>query len=166
MNMNFDISAFAQLSGVLNQKLQNYTFADILSALQSIQQLPIHPYEQAKLRLFGKDHQFQTLADIPVPETFDYRTCSQELSCIFDRTNAIGLSALSAVQEKIKSGEILDKVSLKQSGIEESMFDEEIAKQNIEFSEIVNSMTYTDINTKPVETAQKLLTHYISLLNR
>lgn len=164
--MNFDPTGMAQLSAIINQKMHNFTFGDILSALQSLQSLPIHPYEQLKYRLFEKDHQFKTINDIPVPEDFNYQTCGQELSCIFNNVQSIGLSALSAVDQKIASGEILDKANLKHSVTDASMVDEDLVRKNVEFNEVVSSMSLNDIDTKPIETAQKLITHYINIFKQ
>lgn len=160
-----DFTTLQQLSSILQDKLQNCTFADILSSLQSLSGLPVHPYEQLKFKYFGKDHQFQTINDISVPTDFNQKTNAKELTEIFNQTQQAGLSALSALEIKIKEvTDNPDPENFNRMNIENTtLIDENTIKNNIQFTEIINSISLDDINVKPVEVAQKLLSHYVEL---
>lgn len=158
-----DLTAAIQLSSFLEGKLHNLTFAQILSAIQSLSGVPVHPYEQAKYKYFGKDYHFPTIQDIPIPIDFHYQTITQSLSNIVDHTYMSGMSALSAAEIKMKEA-FEQGLPPKKSDLENiAVLDEHIIKKNIEFSEIVKSISLSDIETRPIEVAQKLLSHYTKM---
>lgn len=158
-----DLTTVQQLSSYLEGKIHNYTFAEILSSLQSLSGVPVHPYEQAKYKYFGKDFHFPTINEIPFPVDFNYNTYTRELSSIFDHTNLVALSALSALGDSIQNLQSTDGV-LSRADIENVIItDENIIKNNIKFTEAVKSISLSDIETKPIETAQKLLSYYVKM---
>jgi hypothetical protein len=157
-----DLTAVQQLSSILEGKLNNYTFAEILSSLQSLSGAPVHPYEQAKYKYFGSNYHFPTIDEIPFPLDFNYNTYTKELSSIFNNTNLAGHSALTAFEDKIKNFDnsgILNRADIENIVIT----DENIIKNNIKFTEAVKSISLSDIETKPIEVAQKLLSFYVKM---
>ncbi len=158
-----DLTAAYQLSSVLAGKLHNFTFGEILSSLQALSGMPVHPYEQAKFKYFGKDYHFPTINEIPFPVDFNYNTYTNKLSAIFDQGHLMGLSALSAMEDKLKNATDSSGL-LKRTDIENiTILDENIIKSNIMFTEAVKSISLADMESKPIEIAQKLLSYYIKM---
>lgn len=142
-----NISTLYQLSSVLLEKLDGVTPTQLLSALNCLSGMPIHPYEQIKYSLFDKDYKFPTIDDIEVPANFNFETSMQELSCKHKELVSLMLaetSAISLIPEK-----------------ETNIFNKDIVKKNILNAELASSITLNDINTRPVEVAQKIITFYL-----
>ncbi len=144
-------TALMQLSSVLQEKLSHLTNSDLLSALQQLSAVPVHPYERVKYDLFGKDYNFKTINDLEQPKDFCPNTYLCQLTSISQKTEQMSLCALSGIQDV--------KPSLLESSINlESGF----LKNNIEFIEIVKTIDLKDIQTKPQELVQKLTSFYIN----
>jgi hypothetical protein len=143
--MNF--SLLPLLTASLLQKLDNVTEGQLLSALESLSAMPASPYEQMKVKYFGRDYVFPSIKNLETPTNFDPRTCYGELTGIADSINVECGVMLSAFPETYDS----DYVE----------FNQEIVKKGLEFTELVKTMTIDDINTKPVEMAKKLTTYFI-----
>lgn len=142
----------------LPKQLQEYnTIADLLSSMRTLSGIPTHPYERTKYQIFGPDHKFLTIDDIPKPENFSVEDIAKQLQNIshdFTQTALSGVSALDTYLQKDTSlfvdtiGEIIDP---------------ELVKKNFIFTEVVKSLTVEDIKSRPVEIAQKLTSYFVEL---
>jgi hypothetical protein len=151
--MNYDLGLLLQqLSATLQQRFDDITLTDILSSLQSLSGLPIHPYERLKYDMFGKDYTFKTINDIEAPTDFNTETYTQQLTSITQQTHEMSLSGLSAYNAAVQTGTLTAEMPL---------LPPETIRHNLEFVEIVKSLTLEDVQTKPVEIAQKLTSFYI-----
>ena len=57
----------------------------------------------------------------------------------------------------------LEEFFKQQKELEKDVVDEELSRKNIEFSEVVRSISIEDIETRPKEIAKLLLSHYTGL---
>ena len=143
-------TALTQLSGFLQNKLQNTNFLSLLSAYSELSAIPFHPYEKIKYDLFGKDYKFQTINDIEQPKDFCLATHTSRLTAISERTKQQTINTVASLSN-------IDSRTL-----ENTMYvDPEILKRNIEFVEVVKTIDINDIQTKPIELMQKLTSFYI-----
>lgn len=151
--MNYDLNLLVQqLSATLQQRFDNNTLTDILSSLQSLSSVPIHPYERLKYDLFGKDYIFKTINDIDTPTDFNTETYTQQLTSITQQTHEMSLSSLSAYSAAVQTGTLTAEIPL---------LPPETIRHNLEFVEIVKSLSLEDVQTRPMEIAQKLTSFYI-----
>ncbi len=120
----------------------------LLSALETLSDMPIHPYEQAKYRYFGKDYKFPTINDIEVPENFCLETSTKQLSA----------KNLELMQTITSQTSVLDINPRNEAPI----INEDLIKKNILNTEFIKSIPLTDINTNPVEVANKIITFYLN----
>lgn len=152
--MNYDLSTlFQQLSATLQQRFDDGTFATILSSLQELSSVPIHPYERLKYDLFGKDYTFKTIDDIETPTDFNLETCTCQLTSITQQTHDMSLSSLSAFNTAVQTGTL--------TGEQIPLLPPDTIRHNLEFVEIVKTLSLHDVQTKPMEVAQKLTSYYI-----
>lgn len=139
-----------QLSSILHDKLSTLTNLNILSAIKELSAVPSHPYERLKYNLFGKDYSFPTIENIEIPTDFDPGTYLCQLTAISDKTNQMGLCALSSMDNFTPT--LFETPTI---------VDQDFLKRNLEFVEVVKSININDIQTKPVELMQKLTSFYI-----
>lgn len=142
-----NVSILYQLSSVLLEKLDGITPTQLLSALDSLSGMPILPYEQAKYKLFGSDYKFPTINDIEVPAGFSYETYTPKLSSKVDQLTVLTLNEASAIDLKPEK--------------EFPMFNEDVVRKSILNTEFAKSITLNDVNTNPVEVAQKIIAFYL-----
>lgn len=141
--MDFNFSNIQQLSALISN-------TELLSAIMSLSGMPIHPYEQAKCKYFDKDYKFPDIKDIPVPDDFCPYTYMHKLTCMGEQTINDCLSALSTVN--------LTAQSLFEDA---TILDPKTVKHNIEFTELVKTISIDDIKAKPMELIQKLTSFYV-----
>lgn len=177
MNLPFDIdfeqasSFFKQLSGSLLEKFaqSSPTFAQLLSTAATMQSLsgsPLPPYEQMKKDLFGEDYKFKTINDISAPEDFNLKTLTESLHKISKQFQQAALSSTSYVAEQLESPSIEglgNLEGLSYSVPENSFIDLNLARKNIEFSEIVRSLTVDQLKEQPVEIAKRLVAQFVEM---
>lgn len=142
-----------ELSSRLQDKLSLLSNFNLLSALQELSAIPIHPYDRLKYDLFGKDYEFKTIKDLETPNDFCPHSYFCELTSISEKTNQITLCALSSVSQTAPS---LFETN--------TIVDQEHLKKNLEFVEVVKTITIEDIQTQPYELMQKLTSFYIKNL--
>ena len=148
--MNFTL--LQHLSATLAERL-NVSPDELLTALNDLSAIPVHPYEQAKYQIFEKDYKFKTFQELETPKDFNIQTAQQELSGIIENHNKTVSSKLSAYYDQ--SG---------QKGYNENeIVDIDIAKKNIIFSEAVKTLTVQEIQANPIKVAQKLVNYYFNL---
>jgi hypothetical protein len=155
-----------QISSGLLQKYPALT--ELLSAASNIQELssiPITPYERMKYDYFGKDYVFKTIDDIETPETFNLPEITEQINNISDQLALTTLSAASAFQTQQEKAiqENNSDINNLSFYISEINIDKDLARKNIEFSEVIRSLTMQHIEQQPVETAKKILSHYVKL---
>ncbi|NBW58711.1 hypothetical protein EBR43_13240 [bacterium] len=51
---------FQQLSAAIQERFPEFTTTDLLSTIQNLSSVPVHPYERLKYDMFGKDYTFKT----------------------------------------------------------------------------------------------------------
>lgn len=148
------VTALQQLSGALQQKLSHFQFtaADLLSAVRELSAIPIHPYERLKYNLFGKEYTFPSINDLKTPENFCPNSYLCQLTAISEKTNQMGLCALSSMQQNL-SASLFEFPTI---------IEPNFLKKNLEFVEIVKSISVADIQARPVEIMQKLTSYYIN----
>lgn len=151
--MNYDFNLLLQqLSATLQKRFDSETFTNILSSIQALSGVPIHPYERLKYDLFGKDFTFKTINDIETPTDFNVETYTQQLTGIAQQTHEMSLSSLSAFSDAVQTGSLTAEIPL---------LPPDTIRHNLEFVEIVKSLSLHDVQTKPMEIAQKLTSFYI-----
>ncbi len=138
-----NLTQFQELSTLL-------TISEQLSSILSLSGLPIHPYDNVKLKYFDSDYKFPCIEDISIPTDFCPYTYMHELSCITKQDIATCLSAINT--QNLSSQTAFEGTNL---------LDENSIKRNIEFSELVKTVTMDDIKTRPNETIQKLTSFYV-----
>lgn len=180
MNLPFDIdleqasSFFKQLSGSLLDKFaqSSPTFAQLLSAtamMQSLSASPLPPYEQMKKNLFGEDYKFKTIKDIPSPEGFNLATLTDSLHKISKQFQQTTLSAVDMLSMQLQDptfegiNNLEGMNSYNPDSSENNIIDINLARKNIEFSEIVKSLTVEQLKEQPVEIAKKLVAHFVEM---
>jgi len=153
-----------QMSSSLLQNLSQYNplFAELLSAIQtqSLSGVPINPYEKLKYDLFGKGYVFKTINDIKSPDTFNLEDLTEKINQIADQCTQSSLSAVSAFS--IKAQEQTSE-PLSFNLLENDFIDINLARKNIEISEIVRSITIEQIKKEPIEIAKKLINHFVEI---
>jgi hypothetical protein len=151
--MNYDLSLiFQQLSATLQRRFDSVTITEILSSLQSLSGVPIHPYERLKYDLFGKNYVFKTINDIEAPKDFNVETYTQQLTGITEQTHQMSLSSLSAFNASMQTGTLTAEMPL---------LPPDTIRHNLEFVEIVKSISLDEVQRNPVQVAQKLTSYYI-----
>jgi len=149
--------------------LQN-SFEQLLSTIQIFEEIPKHPYERLKYDLFGKDYTFLTINDLSASDDFDLEKSIEQIKKVSKLTEKSTQRSLSGLEAFIKSHDTksikvssLEEFLLQQKELEKDVVDEELSRKNIEFSEIVRSISFEDIETRPKEIAKLLLSHYTNL---
>jgi hypothetical protein len=148
--MNFTL--LQHLSASLAERL-NISPDELLTALNDLSAMPVHPYEQAKYQIFEKDYKFKTFQELEVPNDFNIQTAQQQLSSFTENYNKTLFSKMSAYQEPGIEG----------TYNENEIVDIDIAKKSIIFSEAVKTLTVQEIQANPIKVAQKLVNYYFSL---
>jgi hypothetical protein len=150
--MDFTLLQF--LSGSLAERL-NITPGELLSALNTLSAIPYHPYDQVKYELFGPEQTFKTFQEIEMPESFNIETAKQQLSGYIQKHD-------ETVQMKLSAYE---SIAINESNPykEFEIFDNDMAKKNIVFSEAVRSLTHKEINEDPIGVANKVISFYLNL---
>jgi len=158
-----DQTTILGLSAFLLDKL-NITSAELLSALNQLSGVPIHPYERLKYDYFGKDHVFPTIDDIEVPEAFCLQTCIGSLTGISQKHQDVLAEHspyINDFEQHEHLGNAFASLSTTVNGDPIFVVDNEKVKKYIEFHEIARSIPIDSVNSSNyVEIAQKLLTHY------
>lgn len=144
------------------------SFAKLLSAAQAVQELsgiPVHPYERMKYELFGEGHKFKTIDDISIPENFNLKSLTESLHEVSHQFRDTTLSAASAfaTYAESTSGINFDLANMSYDTPQFTSLEIDLAKKNIEFSEVVKSLTVDQIKAQPLEIAQKLVSHFVTL---
>jgi len=116
--MNFTL--LQHLSASLAERL-NISPDELLTALNDLSAMPVHPYEQAKYQIFEKDYKFKTFQELEVPNDFNMLTAQQQLSSFTENYNKTVLSKISAYQEP----------GFESTYNENEIVDIDIAKKNI-----------------------------------
>lgn len=160
-------SLFSQLSGSLFDKLSRNSpmFAQMLSAAQAMQELSAaacHPYEKMKIDLFGKDYKFPTIDDIEVPNDFNLDVLTEGIKRISKQIQTTSLSSVSAFAGFASDTEN-NSIENFNINIPENTISPDLARKNIEFSEIVKSLTVDRLKEQPLEIAKKLISHFEQL---
>jgi hypothetical protein len=148
--MNFTL--LQHMSASLAQRL-NISPEELLTALNDLSAMPVHPYEQAKYQVFEKDYRFKTFQELEAPKDFNIYTAQQQLSSFIENHHKTVSSKLSAYQD-LRAENIYK---------EDEIVDIDIAKKNILFSEAVKTLTVQEIQANPIKVAQKLVTYYLNL---
>jgi hypothetical protein len=150
--MTIDISTILnQLSAQVQQRFNEViSNSSLLSAMQALSGAPAHPYERLKYDLFEKDYKFPTIEDIETPNDFDSKTYMCELTSCSHKTQQAALSGLK--QEQIQ---------LKSVNLENLTIPTETLKHNLEFIELVRSISLEELQKDPVNLAKKLTSYYI-----
>lgn len=166
-------SLFKQLSGSLLDKFAENSpvFAQMLSAaaiMQSLSGNASHPYEQMKRNFFGENYQFKTINDLKAPESFNLDTITLSLQKISKQLAQTTLSSASSTSMQVESTDIQNLENLENFSFnpaEHNLIgvDVDLARKNIEFSEIVKSLTVDQLRAQPVEIAKKLIAHFAEM---
>jgi hypothetical protein len=158
---------FQQLSGKFLENISKSSpiFAEMLSAAARMQELsgvPSTPYEKMKYDLFGKDYTFKTIDDIPDPENFNLDALTESIKQISKQLAQTTLSAASGfqIQQENINPENVQSLTFE---MPEYLIDKNLARKNIEFSEIVRSLTVERLKEQPVEIAKKLVAHFAEM---
>jgi hypothetical protein len=142
----------------LPKQLQEYeTIADLLSAMRTLSGVPTSPYDRAKYQIFGPDHKFLTIDDIPKPENYSVEDITKQLQGISQDFRQTALSGVSALDTFLQKDTSLFADTL--GGV----IDPEFVKKNFIFTEVVKSLTLEDIKSRPIEVAQKLTSYFVEL---
>jgi hypothetical protein len=149
--MDFTLLQF--LSGAIADRL-NLTPTELLSAINTLSALPVHPYDQAKYELFGPEHTFKTFQEIEIPENFNITTIKQKLSSHSQKYYNTVQTTLSAYNDNFE-----DVAAHKETNI----LNQEIAKKNIVFSEAIRTLTLNEINADPEGVAKRVISFYLNL---
>jgi len=154
----FDTTILQRLSAILpaesHYKIDRLTNTQIFSAMMLLSGAPLHPWERLKWEYFGDDYKFPTIEEIePAPITFDSAHCSCCLSAIGNDYNQTLISQTSAL------------TTIPLTGIQMEM-DPEHIKKSITFIEVIKTMTPEIIETRPIETAQKVVNYYLKLFSK
>lgn len=137
--------------------------SELLQAVKELSAVPLNPYDRLKHEYLGADYKFPTINDIEIPTDFNPITITSHLTGISQKHTEQAIKDATTLQAQITAA-ALDDVNH-----DKIMFDEivrtdpETVKKNIIFTELVNSVTIHDVNHRPVETLQKLLSFYTNL---
>ena len=143
---------FQQLSAAIQERFPEFTTTDLLSTIQNLSSVPVHPYERLKYDMFGKDYTFKTINDLETPTDFNPNTYMQQLTGITEQTEQMTLSTLSVYDQAVRTGTLSANMLL---------VSPDTLKHNLEFVEIVKSLSLEDVQKRPLEIAQKLTSYYI-----
>jgi len=147
-----DYTLLQTLSGFILERLDGVTPSQLLSALASLSSMPNHPYELAKHQLLGPDYKFPIIQEIEAPKDFCLTTAANKLNDFADEINDLIIDSVNS----------LSCIGLSQDGFSENVvFDKEVVKNHIIFSELVKTVTIDDINANPIEISQKLISFYL-----
>jgi hypothetical protein len=158
-----DETSLQELSSALISQL-NVTAAELLSALEGLSSVPIHPYDRLKYDYFDTDHQFKTINDIETPESFCIHTCIATLTGAHEQQQqqfATHYDYLDKFEEHSNLGHAFATIT------EDGQFvvDKERTKNFIEFHEIVRTIPIDSITQEnSLEIAHKLLNHYTKIV--
>jgi hypothetical protein len=161
-----DTTLLDKLSALSPQVAERFTHTALFSAIQSLSGQPIDSYERMKQHYFGTDYKFPTLKDIEVPSNFnsleygDYVTNYQK-----EYTNTL-TQQLTAYQTIAASPSSLQYKVCELSGISNIRLSDEMIKNNIRYSEFIQTVTLNDIYNNPDETCNKILTFYVNNLKQ
>jgi hypothetical protein len=163
---------FKQLSSDLLSRFAEHSplFAELLSTIQtqSLSGVPVNQYDKIKYNFFGPEYEFKTINDIEAPEKFNLNEITDNIKNASKQLNLITLSAAQAFQVYAESEPVipeLSSVSFNASFDQslEKIINVDLTRKNIQFTEVVRSMTLEQIENQPVETAKKLLSHFVEL---
>lgn len=145
----------------LPKQLEEYTtIAGLLSTMRTLSGIPHHPYDRTKYEMFGPDHKFLTIDDIPKPEVYNVEDTTKSLKDISQNLTQTALSGVSALDVFLQKD-----MSLFANDIN-SIVPTELIRKNFEMTEVIKSLTVEDIKQRPIEIAQKLTSYFIDLYKK
>lgn len=138
----------------------NVMLADLLSATRtmSLSGVPLSPYERLKQKYFDPKYVFKTINDVEIIEDIDPEELQKNIKKFNKTLNTISLSSLSAAQINANNVTNFSLSSLNNEF--DYIVDHNLVRCNIQYSEVINSMTLEQMENDPIETTKKLLTHY------
>lgn len=161
-----DETLIRELSSALVEKL-NVTTAELLSALNSLSGVPIHPYERLKYDYFGDvNYKFKTIDDIEPPKDFCINTCISSLTSITQKQQEQFNTKLQYIDQIHDMPNIEHAFTSLSSTDTQDHFivDVEQTKNFIEFNEILRTIPVESITQEnSLEIAHKILNHYTSI---
>jgi len=158
-----DETLIRELSGALIEKL-NVTTLELLSALNSLSGVPIHPYERLKYDYFGDvNYKFKTIDDIEYPENFCINTCISSLTSITQKQQEQFNTKLQYLDQIHDIPNVEHAFTTLSSTDTKDYFivDTEQTKNFIEFNEILRTIPIESITPEnSLVLAHKILSHY------
>jgi hypothetical protein len=138
----------------------NTMLVDLLSATRTmtLSGIPLSPYERLKRKYFDPKYVFKTINDVEIVEDTDSEELQKSIKKFNKTLNAASLSSLSAAQ--INANNITNYSLSSLNNEFDYVIDHNLVRCNIQYSEVISSMTLEQMENDPVETTKKLVTHY------
>ena len=169
----------SQLPPSLLQLQQQYTVSNVLSSLQATQDrincllsaAPVHPYDKYKALYYKPTKQIlPTLANLPVPKSFNLKTATSQLTAI---NEAVSDRAMAQVNYLIANPHMLSSTQVSDvqsfcnafahlSG-NKLVVDHSKVSNHFEFLETIKGISLEDVEKNPIQAAQKIVSYFIKL---
>jgi hypothetical protein len=162
-NLSFDPSLLTTLTPEISSKLQNildkFSTNPILSALSNLSGVPMHPYDQLKLEVYGPDFKnikFKTLEDVPAPESFKPEEVVQAV------TNKIQGMQRTLLENADRPPHLFTNTMLNSVSGEKIIPDTDKYKKHIEFVELLRNIQVSKLPDEQVyDYAKKIIAEFV-----
>lgn len=157
--LNDELSMFEtsvpELTSLVQNALNQLSNSPLLTALESLSGIPVHPYDRLKYSLYGDDFKFKTLDDIPAPVNF---VPLDNLQAVIEKSKQINEALLPLLNNS--QG---DDTTLFDQLTGSALLDNEKQKNHIEFVEMIRQMPTDISDDKLTDYAKKILEQYLNL---
>jgi hypothetical protein len=151
-----------ELSAAIAIAMDSIQNSPVLSAINALSGIPLHPYERLKYDLFGadyKDIKFKTIDDIEVPESVELIEYLPQVTKTSDTIHKKLLHNATCEPEHITSTAFF---TLSNDTIPIPDLDKH--REHIEFVEMIKQIPVNDINSKTaVLYAKKIASEYLRI---
>ena len=174
---NADVSQdINELRALFEQQQQttNQTIQTLLSSVRQIKQeymyslscVPVHPYEKLKQQFIPSETKPLLIEEIKAPENFCIKTSSEQISAISCKMNErwsqqmCSLTSCTALEEM--------QVCNAFASLSENTFvvDSEMAKNHLQFIEMIKNIPIQLIEQQPKEVAEKIISQFITIYRK